>query len=258
MAKYVIEDTTLTDIAEKIRYHNENTEKITPEEIPDRIDLMAETKVTQGKKDAYDAFWDGFQKQGARTDYYASFAGAGWTKETFLPKHDIKPSGSAYGLFQKSRISGDLVGIAQKQGIVIDFSKATNLQYAFSNTSFSRLGLIDASKSDSLIRGFELSSSLKIIDKIVLSSNGNTGLSNAFNDCSSLEEIRFEGVIGTNGVSFGDCRRLSHESLISIINALKDRSGESAAYTCTLGGENLAKLTVDEIKMATDKGWTLL
>lgn len=258
MSKYAIEDTTLMDIAEKIRYHNENTEKITPEEIPDKIDLMAETKVSQGKKDVYNAFWDIFQNNGKRTEYYAGFAGAGWTTETFQPKYDIKPSGNTYGMFQKSRINVDLVEFAKDQGIEIDFSNATDLQYGFSNTYFTRIGLIDGSKIGNLIRCFEINPYLKIIDKIILKSDGGTNLSNAFNQCYELEEIRFEGVIGTNGISFGSSKLLSHNSLLSIITALKERSGESLAYTCTLGEENLAKLTVDEIKMATDKGWTLL
>ena len=279
MTKYAIEGKTSEPIVDEIRETAiEETHQFTPAQMPQQIEqavnLNRESAYQmgasenyesafangqeQGKKDAYDAFWDIFQNNGKRTEYYAGFAGAGWTTENFKPKYDIKPSGNTYGMFQKSRIHVDLVEFAKEQGIEISFSNATDLQYGFANTYFKRIGLIDGSKIGNLIRCFEINPYLKIIDKIILKSDGGTNLSNAFNQCYELEEIRFEGVIGTNGVNFYPCKLPSYDSLRSIIDALKDRSGESSAYTCTLGEENLAKLTEEEIKTATDKGWTLV
>lgn len=244
----------LKEIGNAIREKTGKTELILLSDIPKEID----TVFNEGRKAQNSDFWDAFQNDGDRTDYYAGFAGVGWTNELFKPKHSINPIGSAYGIFQKSMISGDLVEIAKEQNIEIDFSNATSLQYAFANTAFSRIGVINASNCASLIRAFETNLTLKIIDKIVLNDKGTTSLANAFNACSALEEIRFDGVIGANDINFESCKLLSRESLMSIINALKDRSGESTAFTCTLGAENLAKLTADEIKTATDKGWTLV
>lgn len=50
---------------------------------------------------------------------------------------------------------------------------------------------------------------------------------------------------------------LNVESLMSIINALSDRTGMDSD-TLTLGSTNLAKLTPAQIKVATDKNWTVV
>lgn len=279
MTKYAIGSKTLADIASAIRGDVlEETDKFTPAQMPEKIqqvvgihrdsayqmgasenyDTAFKEGQEQGEKDSYNEFWNAYQDDGNRTHYYNGFSGYGWNENNFKPKHDIKPVGSSYGIFMYSRINGDLVEIAEKQGIEIDFSSATNLQYGFATTLFTHIGIVDASNCTTLLRAFEGNTYLEKIDKIILNNTGTTNLSDAFNSDKALEEIRFEGVIGTNGVSFGTSKLLSHESLMSIIAALKDRSGEGTAYTCTLGEENLAKLSADEIKTATDKGWTLV
>ena len=50
---------------------------------------------------------------------------------------------------------------------------------------------------------------------------------------------------------------LSVDCLVKILNALVDYSSDSTTYTLTLGSVNLAKLNSEQIKIATDKGWTL-
>ena len=54
--------------------------------------------------------------------------------------------------------------------------------------------------------------------------------------------------------NFSKCPKLTYESLVGIINKLPQAT---TALTLTLGSTNLAKLTDDDIKIATDKGWTL-
>jgi hypothetical protein len=66
-----------------------------------------------------------------------------------------------------------------------------------------------------------------------------------------LENVVFEGEIGTS-IQFQESP-LSHDSIMNIINHLAVISGK----TLTLGGDNIAKLTADEIKIATDKGWNI-
>jgi hypothetical protein len=72
-----------------------------------------------------------------------------------------------------------------------------------------------------------------------------------------LENVTFEGTIGQNGLNFSWSINLSHDSLMSIINCLKDYSGTGTTKTVTLGATNLAKLTTAEKAVATQKGWTL-
>lgn len=81
------------------------------------------------------------------------------------------------------------------------------------------------------------------------------GIKTAFNGCCALENIVVEGDI-LQDINFSYSSKLTHDSLLSILRALVNNT-EGAALTCTLGKENLAKLTDGEKALATEKGWTL-
>ena len=51
--------------------------------------------------------------------------------------------------------------------------------------------------------------------------------------------------------------KFSKQTLIDLINCLNDYSGTETTATLQLGTKNLAKLTADEILVATNKNWTL-
>lgn len=74
-------------------------------------------------------------------------------------------------------------------------------------------------------------------------------------------QITFDNAVisaenGTLGV-LNYYNHLTAESLMSVINALADRTGMDSD-TLTLGSEHLAKLTPEQIKIATDKNWTVV
>lgn len=74
-------------------------------------------------------------------------------------------------------------------------------------------------------------------------------------------QITFDNAIisaenGTLGI-LSNYSHLTVESLMSVINALADRTGMDSD-TLTLGSVNLAKLTPEQIKIATDKNWTVV
>ena len=75
-----------------------------------------------------------------------------------------------------------------------------------------------------------------------------------FQNCSSLQNVT--GAIKFP-VSFDMhwSTKLTHESLLNIISGLVN---VTSTQTLTLGATNLAKLTGEEKKIATDKGWTLV
>ena len=83
-----------------------------------------------------------------------------------------------------------------------------------------------------------------------------------FNNSANAEwQITFDNAIisaenGTNGI-LSNYKHLTVESLMSVINALADRTGMDGD-TLTLGSVNLAKLTPEQIKIATDKNWTVV
>lgn len=84
----------------------------------------------------------------------------------------------------------------------------------------------------------------------------------SFGDAKNAEwQITFDNAVisaetGTQGV-LNYYNHLTAESLMSVINALADRTGMDSD-TLTLGSQHLAKLTPEQIKIATDKNWTVV
>lgn len=105
---------------------------------------------------------------------------------------------------------------------------------------------------------FQGCTSLKYIHDIIFdftNCSKNSDVTNMFDKCSSLEEVRFkENTLSVGGLNLSSCTSLSHDSLLSIINACAQ---VTETQTLTLGSTNLAKLSEEEKQIATSKGWTL-
>ena len=78
---------------------------------------------------------------------------------------------------------------------------------------------------------------------------------NAIYGCDALEEIELQDGFNVSA-NFSNCTNLSTDSLIAMLNALKDLTGQTAK-SLTIGATNLAKLTNAQKGIATDKNWTL-
>lgn len=84
-----------------------------------------------------------------------------------------------------------------------------------------------------------------------------------FSNCSRLTDIRFDGVIYTNGLSFSSSPLLTHDSVVSIINALYNYNNDpesisdGRSHSVTIGS-SLSNATEEEILTAVNKGWTLV
>lgn len=213
-----------------------------------------------GQKAEHDQFWNGYFVTTRVGEFM--FAGKGWNDDTFRPPVGtvIQPT-YAYMMFAGTGIT-DLVELCNRYNVVIDFSKSTSFNYTFytgySSSSFlTHIGEIDTTSASTLINICYAASRLRIIDKFILKSDGTQKFGDSFRSCSALENITIEGVIGQNGLNFQWSTKLTHDSLISILNALKDYSADTSGttYLITLGPTNLAKLTNDEIAIAEAKGW---
>lgn len=219
-----------------------------------------------GRKAEHDKFWDSYQQNGERTYYAEAFNGSnGWDKYNFYPKYNIAPTENAQKMFyaweKGEKHQGlDLAQRLEECGVVLDTSQCTSLYLAFAYSRFSRLPAID-------VRGITTTSStstslfannhgwLKTIDKIIMDEN-TTPVSSWFTSSAGIENLTIEGTIGQNGFSVSPCAALTHDSLMSIINALKTFT-DGTTKTVTLGATNIAKLTDAEKAIATQKGWTL-
>lgn len=84
-----------------------------------------------------------------------------------------------------------------------------------------------------------------------------TAATNAFSGAPLLEEIEFEPNTIPINLSFSECPKLIHKSLLSILNGLQDFSGTTTTKTLTLNKASKNLLTEEEKQIATKKGWTI-
>ena len=78
----------------------------------------------------------------------------------------------------------------------------------------------------------------------------------SFSGCSSLTNVTLGDGFNANNLDLSASTLYSADTLVAMINALADRTGQTA-YTLTLGSTNLAKLSNEQIAIATQKNWTL-
>lgn len=79
---------------------------------------------------------------------------------------------------------------------------------------------------------------------------------NPFDKCSGLEFITLEENFNANYINFSSSTLYSVETIVSWLEALADRTGETA-YTLTIGTTNINKLTAEQRAIATNKNWNL-
>ena len=210
--------------------------------------------VEKGKKTEWNALWDGIQQNGKRRNYECAFACI-WDDNTFKPKYDMMCNEKVSHIFRNSQIT-DLTKILEDCNVTLDVSEATNADYAFCSHSHTRLPALSWLTTNTLMCTYGYCRELVTIGKITLKDDGTQALSSTFYGLYALENVEIGGVIGQN-VDFRHSTKLTHDSLMSIINALKDYSTDTSGtvYRITLGGDNISKLTTDELKMIEDKGW---
>lgn len=78
----------------------------------------------------------------------------------------------------------------------------------------------------------------------------------AFDSCRSLKDVTFGNNFNCNNLNLSASTLYTREIILQWLNALSDRTGDTA-YKLTIGATNLAKLTEEDILIATNKNWTL-
>lgn len=219
----------------------------------------------EGKQAEHDAFWDAYQQNGQRAEYINCFRN-GWCDTIFKPKYDICPV-DAREMFSGSEIK-DLAGALNSAGVVLDFSQCTNMKMAFYTCSeLEAIPVVDTTATtDDSANGtfyylFGNSPKLRSIEKIILKQSGSQVFTRPFNWAPELQEVRFEGVIGQNGLTFDEARKLSKASIESVINALSTTtSGLTVTFSKTAvnnaftGGSDGSEW---QALIATKPNWTI-
>ena len=200
------------------------------------------------KNDAYDKFWDMFQKNGTRTEYRYAFAYTDWTEEMFKPKYPFKLAGdNTYAFLGVKAVWEDKV-------FEVDTSEATSLFWLFRLSYFKRIGKCDLSSATAINGMFSFCYNLISIEEIV--SHESLEWTNVFDYSTELVEIRFSGVIGKN-INFSSSSKLSNDTVNSIINALKNLTG-TTSQTLTLHTTVKNNLTQAQKNAIAAKNWQLV
>jgi len=236
--------------------------------IAKKFEVIADEVYEKGKKDEYDKFWDAYQDNGNRTTYQNGFQGnMGWTKDNFYPKYDITPIGNANQLLYAWEIADkhtmDLSARLKECGIELNTSQATSLQYAFAYVSFASIPPIDVTgltSNSALIFGDNYGR-LKTIEKLVIAETTPIS-SNWFRNDTGLENLTIEGTIGQSNFSVKDCKKLTVESLLSILTALSKDSGIASGKSITFSTVHKSVIEADadcleQYNLAISAGWTI-
>lgn len=190
-----------------------------------------------GKKSEYDAFWDNYQQNGNRTDYYAGFAGVGWTDKTVNPKHIVKPK-DAQMMFYKSRITFDPMSDPR-----FDFSECDIFSQAFSYSDITKLSAIDVTKTKQ--NGarfiFHYAQKLVTVEKLTVGATpvNNNYFQSAFDGAIELQYIFFDGEICYD-INMSACKKLAKVSIDSAMDHLSATTTAKRTLTLSKAAVNKA------------------
>ena len=187
------------------------------------------------------------------TTMYGTFNGCKYITELDVSNWDTGRVESMYGMFDGCKY------ITELDLSNWDTGRVTSMYGMFNNcSSLTELDVsnFDTSQLTNMSGMFNNCSSLTSLDVSNWDINKVTGsyqLSTAFNGCTNLVDLKAPKNINAP-MDVTRSTALSHDSLMSIINNLMT---QTSTKTLTLGTTNLAKLTADEVAIATNKGWTV-
>ena len=217
-----------TEVEKSVTITENGTRTITPNsnETFSSVEVNVNVETGSSTDEVMDAFWEMYQRSGARQVYIGAFSEWDNCIELgyFKPKYDIVPQGGIDYMFYKFNANAeqpvDLVEEFEKHGVKLDFSKnAGTIFRVFANANIKRLGVVDFSKTKAEYSGtFLQCTELETIDKLIVNP-ASSFPTTSFNGCSKLTNLKIGGTIG-NTLNLSPCSLLTRESIHSIINAL--------------------------------------
>ncbi len=150
----------------------------------------------------------------------------------------------------------------------MDTSKVTNMGMTFSRSGITTIPELNTSKVTSVYNMFYMCSELISIPKLNFENviNVSSFLSGANNvvNIGGFENLgkAYRTTVAANYTNYSltltSCSKLTHDSLMNIINNLYDiKTKGCKEQRLQLGDTNLAKLTDEEKQIAIDKGWNV-
>lgn len=256
MSKVLIDETTLTGIADAIRSREGSTEKIPPLEMPMRIEAISGGCEIKWTDFALALEIDSLNSLGAKT------------VELYLPKLGSLAS------FCKVRNSELANTTVEELTIRTDTQVSSIVSflecgYNFYDRALKKLNLhVDTSKATIASLAFAHQRTLEEITgtPLDLSSISGTGSGGMFNYCQALKEVRFKGVVKVD-LQLKESKKLSKTSIESIISCLSpDASGKTltlskvavdAAFETSEGADDGSSSAEWLALVAAHSNWTI-
>ena len=152
---------------------------------------------------------------------------------------------------------------------LIDTSEATTVTYLFANCkALTEIPAIDIGNATTTTYMFQNCTNLITVPMLDLSEANQ--VTNMFQNCTALTNLGGlknlgQAYLTSSSANYSNykldlsaCTLLTHDSLMNIINNLYDiKSKGCKTQTLVLGANNIAKLSSDEIAIATNKGFTI-
>lgn len=134
-----------------------------------------------------------------------------------------------------------------------DLNSVTNANYLlFQCTNVETAIIGDLPNATSFVYTF---ASCDYLKSLTLGDFSNvTTTTNMFNNTALLENVNFIGKTCAVSFSMSYCRNLTHDSIINIFNALPT---VDTSPTLTLHPNAKARVSLEEMEIATNKGWTV-
>ena len=200
-----------------IREKTETTDLISSGELSSKIDDVYEAGQAQSERE----MWGGITNNNTRTNYEIAFRY--WGAEYLRPPYKIYPkekraASQTFSLNPNlKKVEADCFDFSQK-------TRGTNSNEGYYYTFYSCNSLEEI--EDIGIQpdyGFYNTFNCQKLKKIaVIRSDENTRYSNVFDYAYVLEYVRFEGIIGQNGVNLRWSEDLTYDSCHSVFTHLKD------------------------------------
>ena len=244
----------LTSIANNMRSYSNTTEKLSLADMIQMPYKIWSKGTSQGKLSGYKEGYDAGIKIAEAKPYVNTTKRTSFQNWYPLNEHismlqnlDTSQGTDFQQMFERNTSINILNGYSW------DFSKGKN----FSRMFFGCTGLIyapalNSSSGENFLNAVNGCTNLYEIPLLDLSSA--TIYTNIFYNCTSLTNVTITGTIKIKDNNFKVVAsdKLTVESMMSFINAFQDNTG-GTQYTVYFGPTNLAKLTDEQISVATNK-----
>ena len=180
-----------------------------------------------------------------RTNYAYAFSGTGWNNDTFTPTENVTVV-NATMMFYLSKISGSLQEILGDK--TIDFSGCAGASSIFTTSQFAALPALNFQKATTLDGIFRGCTDLMTV--ALFSVNKNTVLTQAFVNCTALENITFGGTIAKS-MDIHWSTKLSVASIKSLLSVLTETvTGVTITLPVTVNGQDTLTLLQTDTALA--------